>query len=172
MIDGKTIAEKFKGKGKKTIFFLGLAGILLVYLSSFSSGGEENAEKVKDTYTVATEYCALTEEKIRDLVISITGSKKVSVAVTLDTGNQYIYADEGRTTVTDKSNDSEQGYIIVKSADGAESGLLVTEYMPTVRGVAIVCDTVSEETEQRVRSAVMAALDISGKKIYVTQYVN
>ncbi len=172
MIDGKAIAERFKGRGKKTIFFLGLAGILLVYFSSFSSGGKEDKDNTKDTYAVATEYCTQTEEKIRDLVISITGSKRVSVAVTLETGNQYVYADEGRTTVTDKSNDSEQGYIIVKSADGAEGGLLVTEYMPTVRGVAIVCDTVSADTEQKVRSAVMAALDISSKKIFVTQYVN
>ncbi len=170
MIDREKIMEKLKGRGGKIVFILGVVGIILIYLSSFLPKGAEKSE-VKKTFTTA-EYCALLESKVSEIVVGITGSKKVSVVITLDTGNQYVYADEGRSTTTAESNDTQQSYTIIKSSDGEENGLLVTEYMPTVRGVAIVCDAVFEDTEESVRAAVMAALDISNKKIYVTKYAH
>ena len=93
-----------------------------------------------------------------------------NILVTLDTGSQYVYADEGRQTVTEKGNDTEQSYSIIKSSGGGENGLLVTEYMPTVRGVAVVCNITGADMEERIRAALMAALDIQNKKIYVTGY--
>ncbi len=168
MIDYKSVIQRFKGKGGKIIFFLGLAGILLIYLSSVLPQDEKKTVAV--TGDSASAYCAELEDKVRELVSGITGSKNISVIITLDSGKQYVYADEGRTTTTDDSDDRQQSYTIIKSADGEENGLLVTEYLPQVRGVAIVCDALSSEAEERVRSAVMSALDISSKKIYVTQY--
>ena len=47
---------------------------------------------------------------------------------------------------------------------------MVTEYMPTVRGVAVVCNITGADMEERIRAALMAALDIQNKKIYVTGY--
>ncbi len=169
MIDYKSVIRRFKGKGGKVIFFLGLAGILLIYLSSMFPHSEDKSART-DTVDSASAYCAELEDKVRALVSGITGSKNISVVITLDSGKQYIYADEGRTTTTDDSDDRQQSYTIIKSADGEENGLLVTEYLPQVRGVAIVCDALSGEAKERVCSAVMAALDISSKKIYVTQY--
>lgn len=162
------LLEKLKGRGRKVVIILGIAGILLIFLSSvLPSGGKKTA----DTSAGDTEqYCKMLEQKVALIVGGITGSDDVSVAVTLDCGKQYIYADEGRQSEDEDSNNREQSYAIIRSSDGGENGLLVTEYMPTVRGVAIVCSPVSPETEQRVCDAVMAALDISSKKIYVTQY--
>lgn len=168
MISIDNIREKLQGKGKKIILILGIAGIILIYLSSLTPKSTRKSEV--NTEEASAQYCALLESKVSELVTGITGSKKVSVAITLDTGSQFVYADEGRETKTENTDDRQQSYTIIKSSDGEESGLLVTEYMPTVRGVAIVCDILGADTEEKVRAAVMAALDIQNKKIYVTGY--
>ncbi len=168
MINIEELKEKLAGKGKKIIFIIGVLGIALIFLSSLLPESSKKSEVTKTQSTA--EYCDWLEDRVSEIVIGITGSKKVSVVVTLDTGNQYVYADEGRTTETERGNDTEQSYTIIKSSDGEESGLLVTEYMPTVRGVAIVCNITDTDMEERVRAAVRAALDIQNKKIYVTGY--
>ncbi len=169
MSDVLSAFKKLKeGKGK-IIFLLGIAGILLIYLSSFL-GNDDNSTTVSGG-DITYEYCAQLEEKVEALVKGICGSKRVSVVVTLDSGKQYVYADEGRTQTTENGNDREQSYIIIEAADGEEGGLLVTEYMPTVRGVAVVCDGLTPQLEESICKAIAAALDISSKKIYVTQYL-
>ncbi len=157
-----------EGKGK-IIFLLGIVGILLIYLSTFF--GKEDAKTTVSGGDITYEYCTQLENKVETLVKGICGSKRVSVVVTLDSGKQYVYADEGRTQTTENGNDREQSYIIIESADGEEGGLLVTEYMPTVRGVAVVCDGLTPQIQQNICDAIAAALDISQKKIYVTQYL-
>ena len=166
-MDGRFILDKLKGKGAKVIFILGIIGIALIFLSSFIPEKEDSAAKVPSP---SEEYCALLEEKVVKIVKSITGSERVSVIITLENGTQYIYADEGKSSEKGEKNDSQQTYAIVRGADGEESGLLVTEYMPTVRGVAIVCDAYTPDAKESVTAAVVAALDISEKKIFVTQY--
>ncbi len=157
-----------KGKGK-IIFVLGIVGILLIYLSGFIGSNEK--QETETGTDITYEYCKELESKVKDLVQGICGSKKVAVVITLDSGKQYVYADEGRTQTTEQSDDREQSYTIIKSADGEESGLLVTEYMPTVRGVAVVCDSLTPQAEESIKAAIAAALDVSNKKIYVTQYL-
>ncbi len=168
MNEEKNILSALKGKTGKIVFFLGIAGILLIYLSSLFPKQKETV-KVSTTDTTAA-YCAELEQKITGLVRSISGSKRVSVAVTLDSGKQYVYADEASRSESDSGNDSEQSYIIVRQSNGDEGGLLVTEYLPVVRGVAIVCGRLTTAQREDIRSAVCAALDISERKIYVTQY--
>ena len=67
----------------------------------------------------------------------------------------------------EKSEDSESSYIIVRDENGAEKPLVVTRRLPAVRGVAIVCGPVGEDTKEKIQSAVMAALDVTGRKIYI-----
>lgn len=157
-----------KGKGK-FIFLVGIAGILLIYLSSVLGGDRTEKAVTADS---SREYCEQLKSETEELVKGITGSKRVSVVITLDSGKQYVYADEGKTVKSDTDDDREKSYTIIRSSDGDENGLLITEYMPTVRGVAIVCESLSAEGEERVRSAVSAALDISSKRIYITSYTN
>ena len=163
-----TLKNLKEGKGK-IIFLLGIVGILLIYLSTFF--GKEDTKSTISGGDITYEYCTQLENKVEALVKGICGSKRVSVVVTLDSGKQYVYADEGRTQTTENGNDREQSYIIIESADGQEGGLLVTEYMPTVRGVAVVCDGLTPQIQQSICDAIAAALDISQKKIYVTQYL-
>ncbi len=173
--------EAFSGKKKgKALFIIGLSGILLIYLSTFLEGGKQTQKASTEPASMtSTQYCAELEEKVKRLVEGITGNDNVQVAVTLDTGVQYLYTDENKKSGTDSNEtasgvlksesteSTEQTYVTVKSADGGEEALLRTEYMPTVRGVAVVCDGLTNEAANEITNAIMAALDITSKRVYV-----
>ncbi len=161
-------------KKPKLILILGLVGILLIFFSSFFTSNEKK-EEIKTEIT-AEEYKQNLERDIIKTVREITGSKNVSVVITLESGIKYNYADTKEETLVEKqekenkSSDSElkAGYITVKSSDGGEQALLVTTQMPEVRGVAIVCDGGDNEVViEKIQNAVMAALDINSKRVYI-----
>lgn len=168
----KKVMEKVKKP--KMIFALGMAGILLIGFSSFFSGDTKAKEKNATTQSSAEIYCKALEEKVKDLVFAVTGDRKATVAITLESGVKYTYADDTKTslsekngeTVTDKSDESENKYIVVKNADGSETALLISEKMPEVRGVTVVCSPVNC-TRQDVEDAVKAMLGITSQRICV-----
>lgn len=167
-----------KIKNPKLLITAGIIGIVLICLSSFIGGGEkaENKTPAEDGIT-AEEYRDELEEKVGEIVKSITGSDNAKVVITLESGIKYSYADikEGvsanKTESNSESTSSElkQTYITVKKADGSEQALLITTEMPEVRGVAIVCEGGDdEETNQKIQNAVTAALNITSKRVYIT----
>ncbi len=167
----KAIIEKIKNP--KILFILGISGILLIGLSAFVGGERKSGGEVPADLT-AEEYCARLEEKVKDLVAAVTGDKRATVAITLESGVKYTYADDTKTSLsekngeslTDKSDESENKYIVVKNADGSETALLISEKMPEVRGVTVVCSPVSC-TKQDIEDAVTAMLGITSQRICV-----
>jgi stage III sporulation protein AG len=93
------------------------------------------------------------------------------VTVTLETGITYVYADETRqNTSADsdrQSEETEQKYITVTDSNGTETPLVLTSHMPKVRGVAIVCSLNDETAAEKIKNAVMAAFDLTSKKVYI-----
>ncbi len=169
----KKLAEKLKKP--KVLMAVGLSGILLIFLSSFgkSDSKAQNAQTVQ-SFSAET-YRAETEEAISRLVSEITGSKDVSVVVTLENTVSYSYADKREESSSDKSGEDaavdtslKEDYIIVRTADGGEQALLVTANMPQIRGVAIVCGGGDNpDLNQKILNAVTAALDITKKRVYI-----
>ena len=125
-------------KNPKNLVIMGIIGILLILLSSCSTTNKAENKKNYNSMT-AEEYKAYLEEDIKKTVQSITGTKKVSVVITLESGIKYSYADIREETVTEKKEDDnlvsdnelKSGYITVKTADGGEQALLVTEEIGT-----------------------------------------
>ena len=163
-------------KKPKTVLIIGLVGIGLIVLSSLFSSGNSKKENVMTGEMTAEEYKTILEEDIKETVTDITGSKNVSVVITLESGIKYSYADIREETLTEKKenekestdNETKSGYITVKTAEGGEQALLVTTQMPKVRGVAIVCDGGdNERIAEKIQNAVMSALNISSKKVYI-----
>ncbi len=163
-------------KSPKALMIMGISGILLILLSTFTGG--EKGQKNENTQLpiTAEEYKSDLEEDIKKTVIDITGSKKVSVVITLESGIRYSYADTREETVTEKSenenrtsdNELKEGYITVKTSDGGEEALLIATEMPEVRGVAIVCEGGDNEyIYEKIQNAVTAALDITSKRVYI-----
>lgn len=171
------VIEKWleKIRNPKVLIAMGIAGILLIALSSFIPKNDSQKEKTETEFS-ADSYREALEKDIKELVYEITGDKKASVVVTLDGSLKYTYADTKEEIISDKSgNDSESsqnelkaGYVTVKTADGGEEALLVTAELPTVRGVAIVCEGGDNEIlNEKIQNTVTAALDITKKRVNI-----
>ena len=174
--------EKIKKiiQNPKFLVILGVCGILLIFLSSIFSTNDKNKKDIDisntDTYTTE-QYCSLIEDDVKNIVTGITGDKNPTVVVTLESGIRYSYASADETDIssssgntTDESSESKkQSYITVKTSDGGEMPLIVTEIMPSVRGVAIICDSGNlEAVSEKIKNAVTAALNITSKRVYIS----
>ena len=169
-------AIKDKIKQPKMLVIVGLIGILIIGLSSFLPKLKQSKLKTGDNFD-CDEYSRLMEDNVRSIVVGITGDKKATVVVTLRNGIRYSYADDTKTdsSQTDgekamqSSSRNESNHITVKTSSGEEKALVVTENMPEIRGVAIVCvGGDNEAVANEIKSSVMAALDITEKRIYIT----
>lgn len=175
------MSEVFKSylgklRSPKTLVIIGICGILLIFLSSLSFSDSESKKREEKRDFSAENYCNALENDICKIVRDITGSRNVTVVVTLDSSVKYSYADTYEESVSsqkgekDSSNDSQhkEGYITVKTSDGGEQALLVTSQMPDIRGVAIVCEKGDiQSVSEKVKNAVTSALNITSKRVYV-----
>ena len=164
-----------KLRSPKILVVLGLAGILLIALSSLSGDTKKQKEAERDEFS-SEEYRDELQNDIKELVCEITGDRSATVVVTLDSSLRYSYADtreEAASNKTDdkaESSDSElkEGYILIKQADGGEEALLITAQMPEIRGVAIVCEGGDNEyIQDKIQKIVTSALNISSKRVYI-----
>lgn len=163
-------------KSPKGLIFAGIVGLILIFLSTLGGESEKTPEpKENGTFSVS-EYKAELESDIFRLVKEITGSKEVSVVVTLENTVSYSYADTREEISSGKSGEKtaetgtelKSGYITVKTADGGEEALLVTAEMPEIRGVAIVCEGGdSEIIAEKILNTVTSALNITKKRVYI-----
>lgn len=171
------LAVFLKGaKGKSVLLIVGLAGILLIGLSEWWPSGDKEvsaptAEQQTDAYVQAL------ETQLKEIVGSIQGAGQCKVMVTLESGVQYVYAQEEKSNSdrqegdsrVSQSDGSQQSIVIVDTEDGRQ-GLLVTEIQPTVKGVVVVCEGGDLETvQQRIVQAVTTALNITSKRVCVTK---
>lgn len=174
----------FKGeKAIKALFIAGIVGIVLIFLSTFLEGKPKQTAAAAESGTDSAEaYCAMLEQKLGAIVADITASNNVRVFVTLESGAEYVYANElkqGTDTVEDtKGGDSrkvqqkdstEQNYILVEGEDGRKTALLVTELAPKVQGVTVVCDKGNQPAvAEQITNAITTALHITSRRVCVT----
>ena len=173
----KEFLEKEKNK-PKWLLIMGIGGIVLIFLSTFISKDNNKNYEEKNT----EEYIKILEANLKEIVDGICGSKNSSVLVTLESGIEYVYANEkkensdvnvdndGENKNKSQSKDSiEEKHIIYNSPSGGEQALIVTELAPRIRGVVVVCEGGNNEAVREiVTGAVMTALDISNTRVYVT----
>ena len=135
---------------------------------------EEKEAVVADVYY--EEYRKVLEKQIKDIVVSLTGEKDTKVVITLETGVRYSYASETEENTNDTKNEGKsdtaakykKNYITIKNENGGEEALIVTDYMPKIRGVAVVCKAAEQpEILESIKNTVMAALGITDSKICV-----
>ena len=141
----------------------------MIFISSILPKSEKkqttSKTKGEDTYIVTL------EEQLRSIVTSISGAKSTSVFVTLESGTQYLYANETKETREingeNEKQTSEEKYVIVNSGNGAEA-LLITEISPRVKGVVIVCSGISDQSvKEKIQNAVTTALDLPTMRVCV-----
>ncbi len=171
--------EKIKAlaKNPKLLIAAGLCGILLVFVSSLFSGGSKEQTAAVSSEQTTEQYRVSLQEGIKKIVTEISGDSDPTVVITLESGIRYSYASADETDTSSSSGDTsgesreskKQSFITVKTADGGERPLVVTEIMPEVRGVAIICNGGNSEVViEKIENAVTAALNITTKRVYIS----
>jgi stage III sporulation protein AG len=168
---------------KTTIFVaIGILGILLILLSEFFTGGEKPKDR-NTAYLSEKEYVLQMEEELKGLLQNIQGAGACDVMVTLENGEEYVYATEQRIntnqstdsggavgTVTDLQRNSEDKYILMQNSDGSEDPLLLKKLQPTIKGVVVLCEGGDKIlVQQRITDCVTTALNIASNRICVIQ---
>lgn len=171
--------ERLKGlsavfKNPKVMIIAGICGILLILLSEFPVFQVKEKQTTDDTYI--KEYQNTLTKSVEKIVQEISGDTNPTVVVTLETAVEYSYADEFESeSESSAGSDSsrqldsqKRSYITIKDSDGAEKPLVVTQIMPQIRGVAVVCRGGDDlEIQKKIQNAVTAALNISGKRVCI-----
>lgn len=178
----KTKGALLSAKGSSILLLAGMAGVLLIFLSQFwpASSSKTASSNVPAAKSATTSYAAQLESSLSGIVGSIQGVGRVRVMVTLESGVQYEYEQNQKTTSnrtatsgdnaqTQENTDNEQDTVLADNGSGAQQPLIKTEVQPAVKGVVIVCDGGNNPTVQdEVLQTVMTALNLPATSISIS----
>ena len=175
----------FKGKHSRTLLFVGIAGMALIFLSTVIQTGGSNKPNpsVGAGQLTSQEYVAQLEDRLTGIGGSIEGVGRCQVMVTAESGVEYVYAVEETQNVNrtnsyngdevareTQQENTEQKYIVVDAGNGKKEALVKTERQPAIQGVVIVCEGAgSMVVQERVTQVVTTALGIPYNKVCVTK---
>lgn len=143
----------------------GIVGVLLLLYGGGRLGGGEKSAAVSPERHDLSEYSARLEDSIERLCSSVAGVSNVTVAVTLKSGFEYVYATNTQMK-TDGSTDVK--YLTIGSG-GREGTIYITEKLPEIAGIGIVCRGGSDPAVvQKLISLISAAYGVGANKIYIT----
>ena len=147
-------------KGFWVLVALLALGAVMILAGSFLSK-DKNIQKSESTGSFSySEYEREVEERISKIVSEIGGISDVSVMVTLESTVSYSYAEN--------SNDKNSEYVTIRDKDGNESGVLISENAPGIRGVAVVCNGGDiPEKKLEIIKMVSALLGLPQNRVYV-----
>lgn len=118
------------------------------------------------------EYTDALQQELQELLSKISGAEDASVMITLEKDAEQVYAtEEKKSTKTDgdtMDDDAETNYILVKDSDGSQKALKITEVLPVVQGVVVICKGGDDpQLQQKITDAVTTALHISSARVCV-----
>ena len=132
--------------------------ILGVILLGAGKLGSDEKKAEKSSVVSLSEYERELENKIKELCEKVDGVTNVSVAVSLSSGGEYIYAKDGK-----------DDYVLVGSGN-YESGVLLSEKTPKISGIGIVCNFGNDQNvKRRLISLVSASCGVGSNKIFIAE---
>lgn len=168
------LLNQFKANKKPALIIsVGAIIIIALIISELSSFKKED-EPIENDNAFYENYTLKIEKKLEEIVSSIQGAGECKIMITLDTGEENIYAKQSKNMNEDKNESSktsdEYEYVILKSSSTKEEGMLLKVVEPNVRGVAIVCQGGDDPLiKSNIINAVSAVLNIKTNKISITK---
>ncbi len=170
------LLKKLKQWNKtRVIVVLGIIGMVCILLSHIGSNTSTTADTESEIFS-AQEYEAQLEERLLTILQQMDGVGDASVMVTVESGVEYQYVSEEKTSADETVNDSGQTTQNKTSAETEvvlvdnDTALIQKTLEPSVRGVVVVCSGGdSPEVKQQVTNAVTAAFHISSARVCVTK---
>lgn len=182
------MTDKLKGllkSGRMTYILIAVCILAVVIILLLPSGNK--TKEGEDTSPVSAEitaddYCASLSAEIAAMVSAITGENAPHVTVTLRSMGETVYATEDKQSEkstqeydgeainkTQSDGDTQKSYILIKSADGAQRPIVISQKEPEIRGVVIVSRRGNDaQIREKIIDAVKTALDLSSTQVCVT----
>ncbi len=169
--DIQTIINKY---GKKLFVLTGIIGIMLIFISEQP---ENKPTELKETSLES--YRINLQNELSTLLSRIEGAGEVQVMITLESGEENIYAWQEKTSDNQQSvsaqvnNQTSQNSTyenrIVTVGSGSDKQALIEKTMePVVQGVVVVCKGADNiKTVSDITNAVSVVLNISSNRICV-----
>ena len=154
-----TLPEKLQGKQGRTLLAvgIGLLAMVLILLSELFPARQTTAAAGEKLDTAAYQT-----QRLETLVSQMSGAGKTTVMVTLETGEESVYA------VDTQSGELQTQNTHVLLDDG--SALTETVYLPQVQGVAVLCEGGGDvRVAARITEMIGALLDLPSNRICVEQ---
>ena len=148
-----TVLQGCKGPQGRTRLAVLIGGVamLLLLLSELMPTGTKSAAASTAPQEIAA-YQTQLENRLETLIAQMDGAGKTTVMLTLETGEETIYA--------------QQTHVLLENG----SALAETIYQPQIRGVAVLCDGGGDvRVAARITEMVGALLDLPSNRICVEQ---
>lgn len=169
-----TVKSIFSGNNlKNLIIFAGILGIALIFLSSFmGKKTEETDTPVSETKITADDYAKKLEEDLSKIISNINGAGKTNILITIDREIESVYQTDIDTN--NKSDGENSQYsnksstVIVRGKNSTEEPIKVTEIMPKIKGVLVVCEGAdSAIVKQNIIDSVRTVLGVASSRVSV-----
>lgn len=170
----RDLINSFKSdkKALTAVTVLGAAGLCLILISSLLPSDKDKEENLSDNSAVnmsTEDYRIETEQRLEDFLKDIEGVGEVQVYLTISGDEEYVYAKEGKTSISDNKTEEELKYVMI-GTNGNKSALVETVNLPEILGAVIACSGSGDSSVQvEIYKAVSTALGIPTSKIYVTK---
>jgi hypothetical protein len=147
--------KNFKGLGFIAVGII--AGIILIIIGNLDFTTSESKPVIEPEINYTQEL----EDKIIKLIERIDGVSGVNVMLTLESGNEFVYAQNRNGEIRD--------YVVINEADRSETLTIVKEINPQVRGIAVVCIGGNNPVIQsQIINLLSTLFNLSTNRIYVT----
>lgn len=141
---------------------LGAAAMVLILLSELIPATSTPTISTPETAPTAAQYKQQLEQQLETLIGQVEGAGKTTVMLTLESGEETIYALDTLSGQTQ----SQQTHVLLDDGTALEE----TTYLPTVCGVAVVCEGGGDvRVAARITELVAALLDVPTNRICVEQ---
>lgn len=165
---------------KNALFFLGIAGILLIFLSDVLFAPRPETDAAAQP-AVQTAQRGQTEQELEarlaEMIGAVQGAGKVRVMLTLENDGETVYAyNEQNDTQTaaggtngaaERRQSYENEHVLIDAENGKQA-LVETCLEPEVKGVAVVCEGGDDITVvKRVTELVSVVLRLPTNRVCV-----
>ncbi len=165
------ITKFISGDSKKVkiIVAIGLIGMVLILASDVFAKNSDKKVVTENTKITYEDYTNQLENKLVDVISSISGVGECKVMITLTSSAESVYATNNEVKSDDSSINQKDEYVLYDASDG-EAPVLIKEYLPQVQGVTVVCSGGDDiVTKEKIIESVTALFNIPANRVSVSK---
>lgn len=143
------------------------AVIIAVYLTSLgvTSKGRQNSTENTTSFSSSEEYVEYLENKLEVVLANVKGAGKVSVAITLEQGFEYVYATEEETRTSSGGQVTTRSPVLV---DGKP--VLEKELYPQIKGIIVTSSGGGNITVKiNLLNALLTAVTVDAGRVIILE---